>query len=161
MQFPDWHALAEAKNEELRSFLKPLGLWQRRAITLHDLAMEMSSRGRDFPGDRDAVEKLPGVGQYIANAIELLIHGKPMPLLDTNMARVIERYFRPRILADIRYDPWLQEIAACLVRTSREPVKLNWAILDLGAMICLPKNPRCGACPLKRGCAHMLISIQI
>jgi len=153
-KYPDWRALAEAQNKDLRDFLKPLGLWQRRAVTLHNLATEMSFRGPVFLGDRAVVEKLPGVGQYIANAIELLINGKPMPLLDTNMARVIERYFRPRVLADIRYDPWLQEITAHLVRISREPVKLNWAILDLGAMVCLPKEPRCDSCPLTRGCSY-------
>ncbi|MFC1560338.1 hypothetical protein ACFL3W_00165 [Pseudomonadota bacterium] len=157
-QFPDWNALAAAESEQLRRFLKPLGLWQRRAVTLHDLAIEMSSRGRNFPGDRNAVEELPGVGQYIANAIELLIHGKPMPLLDTNMARVIERYFRPRVLADIRYDPWLQEITTHLVRISRDPIKLNWAILDLGAMVCLSRKPSCCTCPLRRGCSYRAVS---
>ena len=91
------------------------------------------------------------MGQYVARAILLFCHGQPEPLLDTNMARVLERYFGPRQLADIRHDPYLQELSRRVVAAG-DPVVINWAILDLGAMVCKPRTPECNACPLKRGC---------
>jgi A/G-specific adenine glycosylase len=61
----------------------------------------MVDRKSVLPSERDQIETLSGIGQYIANAIELLVHDRARPLLDTNMARVIERYIRPRDLTDI------------------------------------------------------------
>jgi A/G-specific adenine glycosylase len=66
------------------------------------------------------------------------------------MARVVERYFGPRKKADIRYDPYLQQLTTHIV--SRESNHINWAILDFGALICKPRNPLCSACPLLKDC---------
>jgi len=111
----------------------------------------MTDRNGRFPKDRDAIEALPGIGQYIANAVMLFCHGQSRPLLDVNMARVLERVFGPRKLVDIRHDPYLQELASRVARC-KNSAKLNWAILDLGATICLAKNPRCRECPLVSMC---------
>jgi len=81
----------------------------------------------------------------------MFVHGHPEALLDTNMSRVLERYFGPRELADIRYDPYLQALARRFVAhgSGRE---VNWAILDLGATVCKPRTPTCEVCPMARGC---------
>jgi A/G-specific adenine glycosylase len=149
--FPSWKSLSMANIEQLRSYLQPIGLWRRRASTIYSLAKEMIRRNGRFPKDREGIEALPGIGQYIANAILLFCHGKPQPLLDVNMARVLERVFGPREKVDIRYDPYLQDLAlnVVLCKTSKE---MNWAILDLAAAICLIKNPRCEICPLSQIC---------
>ncbi len=68
------------------------------------------------------------------------------------MARILERYFGPRQMADIRYDPYLQDLARQVVGKAKDPRLVNWAILDLGALVCTARNPRCNACPLKKGC---------
>jgi A/G-specific adenine glycosylase len=70
------------------------------------------------------------------------------------MARIMERYFEPRRLADIRYDPLLQGLAQLLVESAEDYRVINWAFLDLGALVCKPRNPRCGECPLRRGCSR-------
>lgn len=150
-EFPSWRHLDSANIKRLEEYLKPIGLWRRRAASIKALAQAMSKRNGRFPVDRDEVEALPGVGQYIANAVQMFCHGVPAPLLDANMARVLERVFGPRKLADIRYDPYLQELAARTV-TCKTPRELNWAILDLAATICLPRNPRCDECPLAQIC---------
>lgn len=151
--FPSWSALHQASSGELEEFLLPIGLWRRRSISLKNLAKEMTSRRGRFPVDRAEVEELPNVGQYIANAIELFCHNRPRPLLDVNMARVLERFFGPRTLADIRYDPYLQTLASRAVQ-SNEPAVVNWAILDFAAKVCKPK-PDCVACPLRERCAFV------
>lgn len=149
--FPSWRALAVARPNELKRFLRPLGLWRRRASSMMNLSKAVTSLNGKFPKTRAELETLPAVGQYVASAVLLFCHGEPEPLLDTNMARVIERYFGPRALVDIRHDPYLQRLARDLVRCDSARL-VNWAILDLGALVCVPRNPRCEECPLRRGC---------
>jgi A/G-specific adenine glycosylase len=150
-RFPGWSDLARATEEELGTFLQPIGLWRRRAVSLRALASEMQSRRGRCPTGRDEIEALPGVGQYVANAAMVFHHGAREPLLDANMARVLERCFAPRKLVDIRYDPWLQTLARAVVNHSRVR-EINWAVLDLASAICLPRAPRCNACPLQSCC---------
>lgn len=159
-RFPTWASLARARERELRHFLKPIGLWRRRAQALVSLARAVTALHERIPQDRETLEHLPGVGQYVANAVRLLCHGKPEPLLDSNMARVLERVFGPRKLADIRYDPYLQRLSRRVV-AGRVPRVINWAILDLGALICTPRSPRCAVCPLNQRCrfARQLIPL--
>lgn len=155
IQYPSWKKLAGADEAEIGQVIRPLGLWRRRALTLKRLATVMAKRNGRFPRIRAEIEEiLPGVGQYIANAIFLFCHGEPQPLLDSNMARVLERVFGPRKLSDIRYDPYLQALAFEIVQCE-EAKKLNWAILDLAASKCLPRKPRCNTCPLGPVCSEV------
>jgi A/G-specific adenine glycosylase len=156
-RFPSWARLASAKKEEISTALKPIGLASQRAPRLQALARIMSSRRGRFPESREEIQALPGVGQYIANAIELFATAKPRPLIDVNMARVLERYFGPRRLVDVRYDPYLQQLAHEVVSGDR-PRKLNWAILDFAAMVCTLRNPRCTTCILARDCRYRAMS---
>jgi A/G-specific adenine glycosylase len=81
----------------------------------------------------------------------LFVHDEPQPLLDTNMARVLERFFGPRLMADIRYDPYLQALAKEVVSCD-DAIRVNWAVLDLAALVCRLRNPNCGHCPLTSRC---------
>ena len=152
-RFPNWESLRWASIAELEAALMPLGLWRRRAQALSGLAKYATASGGRFPSNRTELEAIPAVGQYVASAILLFQHGQSEPLLDSNMARVLERYVRPRKLSDIRYDPWLQAAGKKLV-SSADPIKTNWAVLDLGGMICRPQRADCAACPIKRGCSY-------
>ena len=105
--FPSWKKIANSSTAKIEKHLKPLGLWKRRAKSLQALANVLQKNRGRFPGNREEIDKLPAVGQYVGNSIELFVYGRPLPLLDVNMSRVIERYFRPRKLADIRHDPRL------------------------------------------------------
>ena len=150
-RFPSWQHLAGASDEEMQEFLAPLGLWRRRSVSLRALGAEMKRRRDRFPKHRSEIEKLPGIGQYIASAVLLFSHGESAPLLDVNMARVLERCFGVRKLADIRYDPWLQAIAHRVTRHRRSR-EINWAILDVAATSCSIKAPECASCPLHACC---------
>lgn len=150
-RFPGWESLAAASEGDLEEFLRPLGLWRRRAASLLGLARYAEARGGVFPADADAHAEIPAVGQYVSNAILLFQEGRPAPLLDVNMARVIERFVRPRRLADIRHDPWLQAAAHWLVR--REPARTSWAVLDFAALVCKARTPLCDQCPVSSRCA--------
>ena len=152
-RFPSWGALANANNADLIEALRPLGLWHQKASALKSLATELMRRRQTLPRERHDIEGLPGVGQYIANSIMLLCHNEPQPLLDGNMARVIERYFHPKKLKDIRYDPFLQCVSRRLIN-SKEAIAVNWAILDLAATVCVVRSPKCNVCPMARHCNY-------
>ncbi len=151
-EFPSWKRLGSASMPRLRRYLQPFGLWRRRAISIRALARVMEKKNGRFPRSRDELEALPGIGQYIANSVLLFCHGMPEPLLDVNMARVLERVFGPRKLSDIRYDPYLQELAKSVVNC-KNATRMNWAILDLAATTCSIQNPRCDQCPLVSLCS--------
>lgn len=152
-KYPSWKILSSIGIEELQIDLQPIGLWRRRASSIKALSREMVKRNGRFPKEREEIEALPGVGQYITNAILLFCHGEPQPLLDGNMARVLERVFGPRTMADIRYDPYLQKLALDIVQC-KSPKEVNWAILDLAATICLGRKPVCENCPLSIMCVY-------
>lgn len=153
VDFPSWKQLASADLHDLEAVLRPIGLWRRRARVLSDLAKLMGEQGGQFPNDREALEALPGIGQYVASAVLLFCFGASEPLLDTNMSRVLERVFGHRELADIRYDPWLQALARNVVNDPKS-MEINWAILDLAAMVCKPRIPICDKCPLFDICLY-------
>lgn len=150
-RFPTWSSIADASPDQLEGSLKPIGLWRRRATSIRGLARYAVAVEGRFPGDRSKLEQEVAIGQYVASAILLFAHGRREPLLDVNMARVLERAVRPRRLADIRHDPWLQDASRWLLRRG-DPVKLNWAMLDLGAAYCKARAPACSACPARRAC---------
>ena len=155
-RFPSWNKLAKATEEDLRALLMPIGLWRRRARSMMALASEMAKTQGRFPTDRDELERLPGISQYLASSILLLCHGQREALVDVNMARVLERVFGKRNLVDIRYDPYLQELARTVV-SKEDPIACNWAIIDLAAAVCHPNTPKCSCCPVNQICAYVAL----
>lgn len=151
--YPDWRSLVNAQVKTIESDLKPLGLHKQRASRLRKLAIELFERHGVLPSTRFELDKISMFGQYIANAIELQIFNRPKPLIDVNMARVLERYFGPRQLSDIRYDPYLQQLAHGVVNHPKSKI-LNWAILDFASLICKSRNPLCERCFLKKSCKY-------
>lgn len=153
-EFPNWISLAQADTSVIELYLKPIGLYRQRANRLKSLAAEMVKRKGKLPHNRKDLESIPFVGQYIANAIELIIHNQPSPLVDVNMARLLERYFGERKMADIRYDPYLQNLSYKVVKHLRAK-DINWAILDFAALICKAQKPLCPKCIFKKNCGYV------
>lgn len=152
-RYSSWKQLGLASERDLQEALRPLGLYNQRGTRLYKLAQEMKRRNGRFPTTRSEVEEMSMMGQYITNAYEMFILNRPAPLLDVNMARVLERFFGPRKLADIRYDPYLQELSKKVVNHSKHR-EINWAVLDFAAMICQSKVPKCYSCPLQGYCKY-------
>lgn len=152
-KYPSWKNLAVARVSQLEKTLKPIGLYKQRARLLSKLSKEMVRRNGRFPKKRDELESIPFIGQYIANAVFLLIHDEPQPLLDVNMARLLERFFGPRELADIRDDPYLQTLSLKVV-THKKSKAINWAILDFAAAVCKSQRPQCKNCVFAKKCNY-------
>jgi len=153
INYPNWESLERANINEIEDYLKPVGLYRQRSIRLKKLAVEMVKRKGILPKDRKELESIPFMGQYIANAVELVVFNEASPLLDVNMARVLERFFEPRKLADIRYDPQLQKLSYEVVNHVNAK-EMNWAILDFAALICKARTPLCNICILHSKCNY-------
>jgi A/G-specific adenine glycosylase len=145
--YPSWLDLSEASEEELVVALAPIGLQRRKAASLRELAVQMVISPTVPKGSE------PGVGQYIERAIRVALTGERLAMVDSNFVRVLRRVFGGRWMADYRYDPRLQRLAQAVVDGASDARSLNWAVLDLGAMVCTPGTPRCGACPIREACA--------
>ena len=152
-RFPDWKALVEADISEIENFLFPLGIFRRRASVIQSLAKSIRVCG-GLPANRKELEQLPGIGQYIASVLLATFYKKREPFLDVNMSRVLERFFGPRQLADIRYDPYLQTLSRKII-SAKAILTTNWMILDFAALVCFKIKPNCISCILKKRCKHI------
>ena len=113
--FSSLHALAATDEPMLAQRLAPLGLQNRRAGRLVALAGVLLARDGRVPNSKPELQSLPGVGPYVAAAYLSTVLQEPEPMVDVNMARLIERLYGPRTLADIRYDPHINSIAHRLI----------------------------------------------
>lgn len=151
--YPSWESLSTARERDLHQLLKPIGLWRQRTRMFIQLSHALAELDYKLPCTREELEQLPGISQYMASAVLLLCYGRREPLLDVNMARILERVYGPRKLVDIRYDPFLQGIARSIVNVE-DPIKVNWAVMDLAATICTRNLPKCIECPLSDMCKY-------
>ena len=160
-RFPTARALAEADEDAVLSEWSGLGYY-RRARLLHAGVQEVVARyGGEVPEDTDARRRLPGIGRYTAGAIGSIAFGNPEPVVDGNVTRVLARLFRidtPVGAAATTKRLWQE--AERLVPKER-PGDFNQALMELGATVCTPKQPRCHACPLIARCeAHAYEEVE-
>jgi A/G-specific adenine glycosylase len=148
-RWPDAGALSRARVGTIGTVIRPLGLI-RRAATLRAMAGAVVAAG-GVPSDEAGLRALPGVGRYAANATLAVAFDRPAPVVDGVTARVYRRYFGLDGAAPAADDDALWALASsAMPRTA--PREWNWAVLDLAAMVCLPRAPRCTACPLRPDC---------
>lgn len=146
--------MGEAPLAELQEALRPLGLWRQKALALLDLANVVEKRGGEMPCSRRDLKRLPGIRPYTASAVLAAVFGLHEPLVDVNMARVLNRFFGTQACASSVRDASLHKLAFHLVRGER-CLSVNWAVLDLGALVCRARNPLCQECPLREECRFL------
>ncbi|MFQ5790809.1 MAG: A/G-specific adenine glycosylase [Acidobacteriota bacterium] len=153
-RFPDVHALAAADEQDVLAMWSGLGYY-RRAKALHRAARQIVRGGRGrFPETLEGWLALPGVGRYTAGAILSIAFGKRLPVLDGNVARVLSRVF---LLRGERAMLWKK--AEELVPQSAVS-EFNQALMELGALVCTPRKPRCLVCPVRNLCAARQRGLQ-
>ena len=151
-RFPNLAALARASESKVLHAWQGLGYYAR-ARNLHATAKLVADRHRGrFPKAIDEIQKLPGIGKYTAHAIATFAFDQLVPIVETNSARVLSRLFDLRVPIDSSLgQSKIWNYAAGLVPKKSAAI-YNSALLDLGALICLPRNPKCGICPVKKSC---------
>jgi A/G-specific adenine glycosylase len=152
--FPDVSALAEAPEQELLAAWAGLGYYSR-ARNLQKAARTVAAMPQ-FPSDYAALRALPGVGDYTAAAVASIAFGKPHAVLDGNVLRVLSRMAAERgNVKSLVVRRRLAALAAALLDRKR-PGEFNQALMELGATVCVPKQPLCGQCPVRRHCQARL-----
>jgi A/G-specific adenine glycosylase len=150
--FPDLPSLARADAAQVLKLWEGLGYY-RRAHHLHAAARRIVADGRAaLPNDRQAFRALPGVGEYIANAVMSIAFGQACAVVDGNVKRVLARLLA--VDAPVNQPaahPIYQQLADLLL-DRRAPGAFNQALMELGALICTPRNPSCDRCPLVSHC---------
>lgn len=150
--FPTVEALAGADLQAVLRLWQGLGYY-RRARHLHAAAQRIvADLGGMVPRSPEALLTLPGVGRYSAGAVASIAYDVPAPILDGNVARVLARVFAidtPVDATATRRRLW--DLATALV-PRRGAGDFNQAMMEMGATVCLPRQPRCSACPLQGLC---------
>lgn len=159
-RFPTPAELASASEEEVLCYWQGLGYYAR-ARNLHSAIREIcAAYGGKVPDDEMAVRALPGVGEYTAGAILSIAYNQKLPAVDGNVLRIFSRLFC--ITEDIAKTTTKQIITSLVRRhmSAEQPGDFNQALMDLGAMICVPQRPRCTECPVIGFCQAYSEEIQ-
>jgi len=148
-RWPDVQALAAAEDAAVMAEWAGLGYYAR-ARNLLACARAVAARG-GFPTDREGLRALPGVGAYTSAAIAAIAYDQPETVVDGNVERVVSRLFAVTEPLP-KSKPALTRLAETLT-PARRPGDFAQAMMDLGATVCTPRNPRCIECPLAGFCA--------
>lgn len=150
--FPTIFHLAEATEDEVLKLWQGLGYYSR-ARNMHAAAREIvTTYGGVFPDNYSAIRSLKGVGDYTAAAIASFAFGLPYPVMDGNVIRVISRYFGIAEPCDKAEGKAQIQKALYSVFDTKHPSEFNQAIMEFGALQCIPANPTCKNCILKDSC---------
>nr|WP_189008978.1 A/G-specific adenine glycosylase [Deinococcus malanensis] len=142
--FPTVQALAQAPEGDVLKAWEGCGYYAR-ARNLHRAARQVAAQG--FPDSYEGWRALPGVGPYTAAAVASLAYGEARAVNDGNVRRVLARLYAQAVPSEA----WVQAQADTLLDSQR-PGAWNEALMDLGATVCTPRSPRCGACPVSGHC---------
>lgn len=156
-RFPDLPTLAKARPQRVLEAWEGLGYYAR-ARNLHKLARHVTTTADGvIPSEPEHLRALPGVGAYTAGAVASFAYEKRAALVDTNVARVLQRVFAPEL--NPKSGPGLKRLwvmaNTLLPRTGKVTWTHNQALMELGALVCSARAPKCGVCPVKRLCASV------
>ena len=159
-RFPTVTCLAQAEESEVLRAWQGLGYY-RRARNLHRAAQRVvTEHGGVFPRDPASLVRLPGIGRYTANAIACFAFGQPVPILEANTIRLWTR------VCAAEGDPNRSSLSGQLwqlaeqVLPRRRVADFNQALMDLGALVCTPRQPACTACPIRSQCQATAAGMQ-
>jgi len=152
-EFPNPALLSKASIDEISRIIYSLGLQRTRSIRLKKLAEVLLEKfDGSVPITHEDLVSLPGVGEYVANAVQCMAFNQVKEMADANVGRVLGRVF----LGKEEYPPTVNstfKIAKELIQSQAVRCReLNFGIIDLGALVCTPKKPKCSICPLHEVC---------
>ena len=151
-RFPDFSALARASKSEVLHAWQGLGYYAR-ARNLQATAKTIVDRhGGRLPKSIDQMRQLPGIGRYTAHAVASFAFNQSVPIVETNTARVLARIFNLQTPIDKTAGREILWNRATQLVPKRGAARFNSALLDLGALVCLPRQPKCEICPVKKFC---------
>ncbi len=158
--FPTIETLAKASEEKVLKAWEGLGYYSRALNLLRNAREILEKHNGLFPSDRETILRLKGIGPYTAGALLSFAFRQKSPLVDGNVQRVFARFFSlSEDLSISSTKKYFERLAEELLPDD-EPWIFNEALMELGALVCLPKNPSCSECPLQHDCSSSLAGKQ-
>lgn len=150
-RFPSVRALAAGTEDEVTALWSGLGYYRRARMLREGAVAVVERHGGRVPEEVADLLSIPGIGRYTAGAIASIAYERRVPVVDGNVTRVTARLFGSD------GDSWSR--AESLVRACRSPRDLNQALMELGALVCTPRNPSCLLCPVRKQCRALAAGI--
>lgn len=152
-KYPSPKELSEGDIEEIAEVIYSLGLQNTRARRLKELAEQLEEKhDGEVPDDEESLRELPGVGEYISDSVLTLAFGEERTMIDANAGRVLGRVY----FGEEDYSPNSDRIISKAeeLLPDGKAREFNLAVIDLGASVCIPANPKCQNCPLAKDCEY-------
>jgi A/G-specific adenine glycosylase len=149
--YPDVYSLSISNERDIQAILKPLGLYWRASHFKKAAECIIKQFDGIIPSTEEELLHIPGIGNYVAGAILTVAFSKNACVIDSNIARVLNRFFYLGLTGEIRRKNEIKKLS-CQIFNSNNPGKVLFAILDFSALICTPKNPKHDVCPLRNKC---------
>ncbi|MHA1150938.1 MAG: DNA glycosylase [Promethearchaeota archaeon] len=156
-KYPNFNSISRTSYDELLKSMKSLGLtW--RVKKLHCLSKEIVELYNGvIPLEQEELIKLPGIGEYISGAFLICALNKKIPLLDTNIVRIISRVYSLPVTDSSRRNRKYRELIDQLIDEAN-PRLFLYSIIDLASLVCKPSDPRCTECPILDLCNYAKIN---
>jgi A/G-specific adenine glycosylase len=156
-KYPTAESLSCASLNNLENELKEIGLYRQKSIKLQKLGVALIENNKGIiPSNLEDLMNLPGIGRYIGNAVLCFAFGYDVPLLDTNIGRIVQRVFSLEVSGEKRKKKEAWDVLSSLVPAGKSK-QYNYALIDLGASLCKAKKPMHELCPLKEICNYYII----
>ena len=153
-EFPTIFDLARASENEISSFFKKLGLLWRAAIVKKMADLVVERYDGILPRNKKELLQIPGIGEYISNAILAFAYGQPAIVVDSNVCRIVVRLYGLKIPGEARRNRTVRELSSKMLPSKQNSRSLNLALLDFAALVCKPLRPLCLECPIRSGCDY-------
>lgn len=152
-EFPSIKFLAKARTREVSRYTKHLGIHWRARHFIKSSRFVVREYGGRIPSRRDKLLSIPGVGEYVAGAILTTAFQKREWVIDSNIARFLNRIYGWKLQGEIRRKQRII-VAAKKFFDYKDPRKLLFCLLDFTALICSPSKPHCYECPVRKECKY-------
>ncbi|MCA9552749.1 MAG: A/G-specific adenine glycosylase [Myxococcales bacterium] len=151
-RWPTVEALAAADDDDVRAAWSGLGYYRRAQLMLKAAREVVSQHQGRFPDDADGLLALPGFGRYTAGAVAAFAFDRPRAAVDGNVTRLVARL--EALEGDVMQGPGAQAVwrAAEALAPGASPGDVAQGLIEVGALVCTARNPRCGACPVAEAC---------
>lgn len=159
-RFPTLKSLATASEQDVLSLWEGLGYYSRARNLRTAAQIVVKEHGGKLPSTVEGLMELPGIGRYTAGAIASLAFGADAPAVDGNAIRVLARVFNVELPADSSAAQARFWALAAEHLPHGQAAAYNQALMDLGAEICMPRNPQCAVCPLQKPCLAYALNVQ-
>ena len=152
-KYPNFEVLKTAKKEDLILYFKKLGLLKRIEYLTKIIDIIKKKGGFEELNPNEIIA-LPGIGEYTSSAIQCFAFNENVALVDSNIIRIFERYFDFKTdIRPARKDQKIWDFATSILPNTSIDI-YNYALIDFGSLVCIPKKPSCSSCPLQSECNY-------